>query len=54
MNAIPPQHVTIGDLTLGNDRPFTVIAGPCALESRSHALEMSQALAEIAGKLGSP
>jgi 2-dehydro-3-deoxyphosphooctonate aldolase (KDO 8-P synthase) len=52
MNAIPPRHVTIGDLTLGNDRPFTVIAGPCALESRAHALEMSQALAEIAGKLG--
>jgi 2-dehydro-3-deoxyphosphooctonate aldolase (KDO 8-P synthase) len=52
MNAIPPRHVTIGNLTLGNDRPFTVIAGPCALESRAHALEMSQALAEIAGKLG--
>jgi 2-dehydro-3-deoxyphosphooctonate aldolase (KDO 8-P synthase) len=52
MNANPSHHVTIGDLTLGNDRPFTVIAGPCALESRSHALEMSQALAEISGKLG--
>ncbi len=45
------RHVTIGDLTLGNDRPLTIIAGPCALESRAHALEMSQALAEMAAKL---
>ncbi|MCH9012711.1 MAG: 3-deoxy-8-phosphooctulonate synthase [Proteobacteria bacterium] len=46
------RHVEIGDLTLGNDLPLTVIAGPCALESRAHALEMSQALAEMAAKLG--
>jgi 2-dehydro-3-deoxyphosphooctonate aldolase (KDO 8-P synthase) len=46
------RHVRIGDLTLGNDRPLAVIAGPCALESRAHALETSQALAEMAAKLG--
>ena len=46
------SHVTIGDLTLGNDAPFAVIAGPCALESRAHALEMSQALKELTGSLG--
>lgn len=46
------RHVTIGNLTLGNDRPFVLIAGPCALESRAHALEMSHALTEMAGKLG--
>ncbi len=46
------RHVQIGDLTLGNDRPLTVIAGPCVLESRAHALEMSQALAEMAASLG--
>ena len=46
------RHVRIGDLTLGNDRPLTMIAGPCVLESRTHALEMSQALAEIAARLG--
>ena len=46
------RHVKIGELTLGNDLPLTVIAGPCALESRAHALEMSQALAGIAAKLG--
>jgi 2-dehydro-3-deoxyphosphooctonate aldolase (KDO 8-P synthase) len=43
------QH---GKLAIANDRPFTLIAGPCALESRQHALEMSAALKEIAGKLG--
>jgi len=44
--------VQIGDLTVANDRPFTLIAGPCALESREHALEMSHALVELTGALG--
>lgn len=38
------------DFTIANDRKLTVIAGPCQLESRAHALEMSAALAEIAKK----
>jgi 2-dehydro-3-deoxyphosphooctonate aldolase (KDO 8-P synthase) len=46
------RSVTIGTFTIANDRPFTLIAGPCALESRQHALEMSAALKEIAGKVG--
>ncbi len=46
------RHVRIGDLTLGNDLPLTMIAGPCVLESRAHALEMSQALAGMAARLG--
>ena len=44
--------VQIGSLTIANDRPFTLIAGPCALESREHALEMSQALVELTTELG--
>jgi len=47
-----PRHVTIGDLALGNDLPLVLIAGPCALESRAHALEVSAALVEITRKLG--
>ncbi|HEX9461895.1 MAG TPA: 3-deoxy-8-phosphooctulonate synthase [Alphaproteobacteria bacterium] len=47
-----PRHVHIGNLTLGNDRPMALIAGPCALESRAHAMEMSHALVELCGKLG--
>lgn len=46
------QSVSIGKLTVANDRPFTLIAGPCALESRAHALEMCQALQETCTKLG--
>jgi 2-dehydro-3-deoxyphosphooctonate aldolase (KDO 8-P synthase) len=47
-----PRHVHIGNLTLGNDRPMVLIAGPCALESRAHALEMSHALVELTARLG--
>jgi 2-dehydro-3-deoxyphosphooctonate aldolase (KDO 8-P synthase) len=46
------RHVHIGNITLGNDRPLAVIAGPCVLESRAHAMEMSHALVEVTGKLG--
>ncbi len=46
------RHVTIGDLVIGNDLPLTLIAGPCVLESRAHALECAGALAEIAGRAG--
>jgi 2-dehydro-3-deoxyphosphooctonate aldolase (KDO 8-P synthase) len=47
-----PRHVHIGNVAIGNDRPLALIAGPCQLESREHAMEMSHALVEIAGKLG--
>jgi 2-dehydro-3-deoxyphosphooctonate aldolase (KDO 8-P synthase) len=46
------HHVKVGDLTIGNDRPFVLFAGPCAMESREHALEMSRALKEVTEKLG--
>jgi 2-dehydro-3-deoxyphosphooctonate aldolase (KDO 8-P synthase) len=51
-NHAPPHRIRIRDLTVANDRPLTLIAGPCAIESRSHALEMGQALTEITRKLG--
>jgi 2-dehydro-3-deoxyphosphooctonate aldolase (KDO 8-P synthase) len=46
------RTVTVGKLAIANDRPLTLIAGPCALESRAHAQEMCQALVELTGKLG--
>jgi 2-dehydro-3-deoxyphosphooctonate aldolase (KDO 8-P synthase) len=46
------RTVHIANIAVGNDKPIVLIAGPCALESRQHALEMSQALVEITGKLG--
>ena len=51
-NGVAPRHIAIGDIILGNDLPLVFIVGPNTLESRAHALEMSAALAEIAGKLG--
>ena len=46
------RQVQIGDLTLGNDRPFTLIAGPCQIESREHALDMARALKEASAAAG--
>ena len=47
-----PYRVKIGPLEIGNDLPFVLIAGPCQLESRAHALETAAALVEICDKLG--
>ena len=47
-----PNRIPIGNVTVANDAPFVLIAGPCALESRAHAMEMSAALVEITAKLG--
>ncbi|MBK18935.1 MAG: 3-deoxy-8-phosphooctulonate synthase [Rhodospirillaceae bacterium] len=47
-----PHHISIGDITIGNDLPLTIIAGPCALEGKNHALEMSHALVELTSALG--
>jgi len=47
-----PRQVTVGNITIGNDRPLALIAGPCALESRAHAREMCHALTELTSKLG--
>jgi 2-dehydro-3-deoxyphosphooctonate aldolase (KDO 8-P synthase) len=48
----PNAVVTIGDVRIGNDLPLTLIAGPCQMESRQHALEMASAIKEIAGRVG--
>jgi len=47
-----PHRVNIGDISLGNDLPLVLIAGPCALESRAHALETSAALVEMTRDVG--
>ncbi|MBV9330742.1 MAG: 3-deoxy-8-phosphooctulonate synthase [Alphaproteobacteria bacterium] len=52
MSAKPNPVVAVGGVELGNDRKLTLIAGPCALESRAHAIEMTQALKSAAKKAG--
>jgi 2-dehydro-3-deoxyphosphooctonate aldolase (KDO 8-P synthase) len=53
MNAdlIPNLNVEIGNTRFGNRLPLSLIAGPCALEGRAHALETAFALKEIAARL---
>lgn len=46
------KHISIGNVTFGNDLPFVLIAGPCQMESREHALMMSSSLKEITDRLG--
>ncbi|WP_029014321.1 3-deoxy-8-phosphooctulonate synthase [Niveispirillum irakense] len=46
------RTVKVGPLSIANDKPFTLIAGPCQLESRDHAMTMAAALAELTAKLG--
>ena len=42
------HQIAVGDLRIGNDLPLTLIAGPCAIESRAHALETAEALRGMA------
>jgi 2-dehydro-3-deoxyphosphooctonate aldolase (KDO 8-P synthase) len=50
LTAAPQVHA--GGVTFANDSPIAILAGPCQMESRQHALEMASALKEIAGRLG--
>jgi len=56
MNQIEPQQplavVNAGKVTFSNTAPIAILAGPCQMESRQHALEMASALKEIATRLG--
>jgi 2-dehydro-3-deoxyphosphooctonate aldolase (KDO 8-P synthase) len=52
MKLSPSPSVKIGKAIFGNDLPLCLMAGPCVLESRAHALETATALKEIAHRLG--
>ncbi len=44
--------VTIGNVSFGNARPLSLIAGPCQMESRDHAFMMAERLKDICNRLG--
>lgn len=46
--------VTVGNVTFGNDRPFTLISGPCQLETLEHARMLAGTLANMTATLGIP
>jgi 2-dehydro-3-deoxyphosphooctonate aldolase (KDO 8-P synthase) len=50
-NPAPNAVVSAGNARFGNDLPLALIAGPCQMESRAHAIEVASALKEIAGRL---
>jgi 2-dehydro-3-deoxyphosphooctonate aldolase (KDO 8-P synthase) len=54
VNAEAARIVRVGSIEIGNNRPFTLIAGPCQIESRQHALEIAHALREMSGRTGVP
>ena len=47
----PQKKVEIKNISIANTLPFVLIAGPCQMESRDHALEMAFAIKEITDKL---
>lgn len=51
MTDTPPKTFRIGDLAIGNDRSFTLIAGPCQIESEGHAMDIAATLAELCAGL---
>ncbi len=48
----PAAVVKAGNVAFGSKLPIAVLAGPCQMESRAHALEMASGLKEICAKLG--
>lgn len=49
---VEPQTVRVGNAVFSTHAPLTLIAGPCQMESRAHALETAAALKEIAATVG--
>ena len=52
MNLPASSVIELGSVRFGNQLPLALIAGPCAMESRAHALETAAALKEIASRVG--
>lgn len=48
------KTITVGKLKIANDKPFTLIAGPCQMENEAHAMMMCENLKKITDKLGIP
>jgi 2-dehydro-3-deoxyphosphooctonate aldolase (KDO 8-P synthase) len=46
------NHVSVGNVTFGNDLPLVLIAGPCQMESREMALSTAGELKRLTDKLG--
>lgn len=47
-----PQVITVGGIPIGGTEPLVFIGGPCAIESRGHALQMADRIGDICGRVG--
>ncbi len=54
MDCEAARIVRVGAIEIGNARPFVLIAGPCQIKSRTHALDVARALREISTRTGVP
>ena len=48
------KTVSLHNIHFSNSLPFVLIAGPCQMESRDHAMMMAEKLVRITGDLGIP
>ena len=46
------RTIEIGSFKIGNKLPLALLAGPCQIESRQHAIDMAGAMVEITKELG--
>lgn len=51
---VSQRHVSVGNVTFGNDLPFVLIAGPCQIQSLDHALMMAEKISDAAQTAGVP
>src|SRR5271155_3104108 len=55
MSPMPlPREISLGTLRLGGGNPLFLIAGPCVIESESHARKIAERVMRIAGDAGIP
>ena len=54
MPGVAVRRITAGSVTMGGGSPLVLIAGPCVIESRAHALMIAEQLAGITQRLGVP
>jgi 2-dehydro-3-deoxyphosphooctonate aldolase (KDO 8-P synthase) len=52
MSSVVP--VQLGSLTFGGGSPFVLLAGPCVIESESHAVEIAEQLRDVTARLSTP
>jgi 2-dehydro-3-deoxyphosphooctonate aldolase (KDO 8-P synthase) len=48
------RSITVGNVTIGEDRPLVLIAGPCVIEDESTTVAIARELVEITGRLNQP